>query len=396
MCNSLFLLYLMQSDSRSGLLAVCLLFVLSVSNFVLSLSPCFRVFVRKYTRTHIISQHHNDTDERLSEAMDNLNSFRAFKQFSVVALVAVAVWLFLKKGNNDAVVQTKRAQTRKAVTSVPSRIQKTTQNVKLKPASSTLSSHPLGVSTSFIRHFIEENKDTLSGMSTTDVCAKLIMLATAGRKCAFIDLLEGQFDAQGKPFAGPATVFVSHAWGSKTLDVFATMLDFADKDVDGGDGEVFFWFDAFCNNQHDIGSKPFGWFCSTFKDGIASIGIVLQVMTPWDDPAPLKRAWCLWETFCALEMAESKGTQLVIRLPPNQRQAFLEGISEDFDVVTDALVRIQARRAEAFKPEDRDNIFRAIVESVGFDKVNEKVKNQLREWYLAMAVEWQRSMEVKT
>ena len=257
----------------------------------------------------------------------------------------------------------------------------------MRPLSSLAGTgHPLGVSTSFIRHFMKHS--VLKDMTTAEVCAAIVMQNTLTRKCAYIDLLEGQLDDQGKPFTGPATVFVSHAWSSKTVDVFATMLDFADKDVATDDNsEVFFWIDVFCNNQHDIGSKSFEWFSSTFKDTIASIGTVLQVLTPWDDPVPLRRAWCLWETFCALEMAESKGTQLVIRLPLNQRLAFLEGVAKSFDAVTNALVKIQVQRAEADQPEDRDNIFKAIEVSVGFNEVNVKVKNQLREWYLDMAVE---------
>ena len=243
----------------------------------------------------------------------------------------------------------------------------------------------MGVSATFIRHFIQQY-GVKGNMTTEQVCDTIITQATAARKCTYIDLLEGQLDDQGKPFTGPATVFVSHAWSCKTLDVFATMLGFADKDGEDG-SEVFFWFDAFCNNQHDLASKPFEWFSDVLKDCIASIGTVLQVMTPWDDPVPLKRAWCLWETFCALEMAETKGIQLIIRLPPNQRHFFLVGISKSFEVVTDALVRIQAQRAEAHKQEDRDNIFKAIEESVGFNEVNVKVKTQLREWYLNMAIE---------
>ena len=244
-------------------------------------------------------------------------------------------------------------------------------------------------------------------MTTTQVCCEIVKPATAVRNCAYVDLLVGQCQCDdfprrasadagplGQPLTGPATVFVSHAWSCKTLDVFQTMLAFVEQDVvnDQQQDQVFFWFDVFCNNQHGISSKPYEWFGSTFKDRIASIGTVLQVMTPWDDPVPLKRAWCLWETFCALEMTDSeskyKETRLVIRLPPNQRQAFLDAVGRNYhSVVTNALAKIQAQHAEADKPEDRDNIFKAMERSGGFDEVNAKVKTQLREWLLSMAVE---------
>lgn len=235
----------------------------------------------------------------------------------------------------------------------------------------------VGVSAAFLREFQKVHE--LDGLTTGEVCVRIVLPATMRRKCAFVDLVRDKSDGAHVPFVGKATVFVSHAWSCQTLDVFATMLEYAEqtKKIE------YFWFDLFINNQHGISEKNFMWFCTTFKNSIASIGMVLQVMTPWNDPAPLKRAWCLWETFCALDLKDR--AKLIIRLPPNQRSALLAGITEDFDAVTSALVHIDGRNAAACKAEDRNNIFAAIQKTVGFAQLNMSVKNQLREWYLDTA-----------
>jgi tetratricopeptide (TPR) repeat protein len=97
---------------------------------------------------------------------------------------------------------------------------------------------------------------------------------------------------------------------------------------------------------------------------------------------PLRR--CLWEIYCAF----SSNTPLAIGLPPNQRAAFLQGVTDEKSAVMDALLKIDAENSDAFKQEDRNNIHRAIRESgPGFHGLNVAVKDQLREWYVATAAE---------
>ena len=53
----------------------------------------------------------------------------------------------------------------------------------------------------------------------------------------------------------------------------------------------------------------------------------------------------------------------------------------------DALIGMDAEKAEAFKVSDRDMIFQAIREDGGFAKLNNLVKDQLREWFVEMRAE---------
>ncbi|EGD75356.1 mbre TPR repeat protein [Salpingoeca rosetta] len=123
---------------------------------------------------------------------------------------------------------------------------------------------------------------------------------------------------------------------------------------------------------------------TTFKQSIANIGHVLLVLMPWRDPVPLTRAWCLWEIFCGIS---NEGTEVTIQLPNSEEQALENAIRDDYKAVTDTLVRVQAERADAFNPRDKDMIFTAIESwAGGFSAVNQAVKDQLRAWCLQKAV----------
>lgn len=242
----------------------------------------------------------------------------------------------------------------------------------------------IGVSTSFLRTFQQQHALSGKTLTTTDVCETIIKPATASQHCAYVDLLRDTKDAAtGQPVLGKATVFVSHAWKYEINDAIATMVEFAAQNQNT---PQYFWFDLFINNQHEAVARPFEWWCGTFKDNIARIGTVLLIMTPWHDPIPLTRAWCLWEIFCALEQEEN-GVELVIRLPPGQAASLLQGVCDDANPVIEALVRIDPERADAFKKEDRDNIHSAVRKTIGYHVLGMAVKDQLRDWYLQTAVE---------
>ena len=115
----------------------------------------------------------------------------------------------------------------------------------------------------------------------------------------------------------------------------------------------------------------------------------MLVLSPWDSPIPMTRAWCLWELLCTVNQPE---VNLIIRLPRSQRRAFHAGLTDNFDVIMDSLRAVDARNAEAYLSHDKDMIFQAIEDSVGFDLMNEKVKEPLREWYLRTTVEITQAM----
>ncbi|EGD75624.1 mbre TPR repeat protein [Salpingoeca rosetta] len=245
-----------------------------------------------------------------------------------------------------------------------------------------------GVSVDAVKTFLADLKkefpDTYTEMTTEDACKQLVVPRTQQDNCAYVDLLRKQSSHE---HVGKATVFVSHAWRYKIADVLNVLLEFAEEQRASKEDSqpVFFWFDLFMNNQNAnvTANLPQEWWSTTFKESIANIGRVLLVLMPWRDPVPLTRAWCLWEIFCGIS---NEGTEVNIRLPNSEEKALEDAISDNYEAVTDTLVRVQAERAEAFNPRDKDMIFEAIQNGVGFGALNQAVKDQLRAWCLEKAV----------
>ena len=123
-------------------------------------------------------------------------------------------------------------------------------------------------------------------------------------------------------------------------------------------------------NQHATAALPQEWWSTAFADGIKFIGHTCLVLSPWRDPLPLTRAWCLWEI---LKTVESSGATLTIQLPPSEAASFEEALVRDFDSIATSLSKIDVRRAEAFKEEDRRMIHTAVEAGVGFTALNQVV-----------------------
>ena len=108
----------------------------------------------------------------------------------------------------------------------------------------------------------------------------------------------------------------------------------------------------------------------------------MLVMSPWDQPTPITRSWCLWEIFSAMEALA--GIEVVI--PTSQRARLKDAITRDFNAVLAAIMGIDARAAQSFKAEDRDSIVQAIAGSVGFDVLNNRVRDHLRDRYVEACI----------
>ncbi|EDQ89695.1 uncharacterized protein MONBRDRAFT_25293 [Monosiga brevicollis MX1] len=237
----------------------------------------------------------------------------------------------------------------------------------------------LGVSAAYLRGLEaalrEEFGDEYENLTTTEVCVRYVMPRTKARACAMIDVLLE--DPALEADVAPATVFVSHAWKYKFHMTLGTILHHETMDAPG----AFYWLDLIPNNQHQACNYPYAWWSNTFQTNIATIGRVLLIMSPWNDPIPMTRAWCLFEMMNALNCQ----VQLDIRLPTAEIEGFLNALGENADEVLNMLVRVQAQKAEAFQPNDRDMIFKTIEDTLGFTKLNARIKDQLRAWCIDQA-----------
>ena len=68
------------------------------------------------------------------------------------------------------------------------------------------------------------------------------------------------------------------------------------------------------------------------------------MLSPTDDPMPIKRAWCLFEIHNALEGSE---VLLNVNLPSKEVGELKAGVIADSECIIKALSDIQAEKAEA-------------------------------------------------
>jgi hypothetical protein len=282
-----------------------------------------------------------------------------------------------------------------------------------------------GISPLGLRSFITScgGEDALRGLSTESVCARFMLPRCEGGSRSYCEVLGVGAGGAAGAAAGPATVFVSHAWGYAFLDVCSALLAWADRRAAAG--PPFFWFDIFSNRQREGVARPFEWWRAVFFSSVKSLGHTLLVLS-WADPKPLVRAWCLVEIAASLD----DGCQLEVVMPPDDEGAFLGALQERFQDVVKKLCTVDVARASAYHgaeclvpaapagggggggcggveaaaaaaaaarvlcrdvvagalaecPQDLHRIREATEAHLGFSEVNKRVTARMRAWMLA-------------
>ena len=249
----------------------------------------------------------------------------------------------------------------------------------------------LGVSLSFLIYFIDiqcNGRDALIGSTTTDVKDRYVLGLTSASQLSLCAQMQNE--GQGE-YVGQASWFISHAWKCQFLEVTDAILAFFRAKVAQGQMsememlDTIIWFDLFSNSQHNTSDKPFEWWQGTFTNAIQEMGNVLQVLTPWDDPIPFTRAWCVFEIY-ACEMSNSN---FQIAMTEIESQRFLEMILKDSEEFYKMLARVDTSRSECFLPEDKVRIQDAIRRLLpgGFTQLNSMVLRVVERWMLSLIEE---------
>ena len=239
-------------------------------------------------------------------------------------------------------------------------------------ASSPADDFPIdGAPFTFLREFIDANggEAAFQGLTTDDVKDRFIVPQTQATKLSLFAQMKQAGDARIQP----ATWFVSHAWKYKFLDlVKALEAFFADKG-----GVVIIWLDLFSSSQHSTFSKPPEWWQQTFVTAIGRMGQMVMVMTPWDNPICLTRAWCLIELYAC----RSSGGRFDVAFPPAERARFLSEIVDQAGAFYGMLGKVNTAKSECSRESDRQRIF-AAVEGLdgGFRGLDRGVLHTMTEW----------------
>ena len=218
----------------------------------------------------------------------------------------------------------------------------------------------IGVKVSYFSEFYRDFAVKVSDTKTSELCENTIKVYTKALQCSWCEYL--LYQNPNHPAVGDATIFISHAWEYNFIDVLESLKErFRDND------EVVVWFDLFSINQHKQTEID---FFGSFKDAISSFNHTILLAGPWDDPIPLKRAWCLWEIFCTIET----GSRFEIVIRRNDQEAFLEDLSGG--AMNKMLSNIDSANSKCTLFHDEDKIISFVKEKIGFGKMNQIILNK--------------------
>jgi len=227
-----------------------------------------------------------------------------------------------------------------------------------------------GLSPVYLRQLIVDNggEAAFEGISTSIVKRNIILPKTQTTQLS----LCAQMRLEGDARVQAATWFVSHPWQIMFLDlVRALEAFFADKP-----GAVI-WLDLISTSQHATLDRPPEWWQQTFCSAIGRMGQMVMVMTPWDNPICLTRAWCLIELYAC----RSSGSHFGVALPPSERERFLSEIVHRGGAFYNMLSRVSTAKSECSRDSDKQRIFAAVEKlDGGFAGLDRGVLQTMTEW----------------
>lgn len=207
-----------------------------------------------------------------------------------------------------------------------------------------------GLPLCFLHEFICDNGGEVAfqGLSSDDVKNRFVLPYTRNTRLSMCAQMSQEGDIRIKP----ATWFVSHAWRYEFLDLVAALDSFFDHST----CDVVLWIDIFSVSQHETFLRSPDWWQQTFCTAIGEMGKMVMVMTPWDNPIALTRAWCLVEIFAC----QTSGSRFEVALPPSERERFLEEITTRSDAFYSMLSNVNTEKSECSQESDRERIFAAV------------------------------------
>ena len=142
--------------------------------------------------------------------------------------------------------------------------------------------------------------------------AKTICPRDGDMGCAYVDTLTAADDV------GPADALLSYAWGYLVAEVSAALSAWTERNA-RNPTQTRIWICSLCLNQHGFearickagGSGGPGVLQKAFGDRVLAIGRILPMLEPWDDPGYVKRAWCMFELYTAIQKVVTPSSNLV-------------------------------------------------------------------------------------
>jgi hypothetical protein len=184
--------------------------------------------------------------------------------------------------------------------------------------------------------------------------------------------------ARGSAHVGMANVFVSWALGQRVealLGALQRWLEESKRDP----ASTYFWVCDFSIRQTGDDTKA---DVGRLGDMVRAIGLTVLFLDPWDAPAPLQRAWCLWEIFHSV----SGDGVLDVVMSPEQQVRFAAALKDDYHSIQTSMSKIDVKMAETRKAADKQMIMDAVASlKRGAQGLDEVVKERMRVWLVGVS-----------
>ncbi|GBG33308.1 Kinesin light chain 3 [Hondaea fermentalgiana] len=221
--------------------------------------------------------------------------------------------------------------------------------------------------------------------ATEDIAQYVVPALITNDKQIYLQHLD---DADvGGEFQG---TFVSQARAKSFRDLVAAMEAHFDDKAES----AFVWLDIFSANQPELTRRDKSMPDETKKAyeeymtaglhrAIAKFEELVVVFDRWDIPAPLQRAWCVWEVLGAVKA----GRPLRIVITPGEEEGFEKQLRTNPGEIAKTMAdNNDMRKAKCHKAEDQKMIDDAVKDIEGdFTTLNMVVNDRVREWHMQMA-----------
>lgn len=211
--------------------------------------------------------------------------------------------------------------------------------------------------------------------NTYQICREVVVVPdTKDHNCSYSDWLmsgdapEEVIGHHPLPIVGPATHFVSHAWGfnfqmfMRSLRNYVTTSTTAEEKANG----IYFWIDIFVVDQHAAarGDMDESYWETTFRAMVNQIGHTVMVLDhlPKSVPTVLSRIWCIWELHSTISSHEN-----LLSVALDDETEVSKSVRETALVheLMNQIQSIKSADAQATVVSDRDKINRLVAASDG-------------------------------
>jgi tetratricopeptide (TPR) repeat protein len=216
--------------------------------------------------------------------------------------------------------------------------------------------------------------------STEEVAEHVVKTCTQSFNGFFLDILPPA-DVGGR-FQG---TFVSQARAMRFGDLVDGLLEHF-KAAKADPRTAFVWLDILSANQPLLTTSDIGvaadikqaradLITSGMHGAIQNFADRVLFFNSWDDPLPLRRAWCVWEIFGAIK----SGKPLALVFPPGEEKRCLDIVVEDPDEIDKHISKLDLEKAGCYSADDKAMIDKAVRSTVGYHALNVKISHLLQE-----------------